>query len=53
MSITSLIRPFIVSRARRIDAFATQAKDIQLGVLHKLVSKAADTEWGNKHEYTA
>ncbi|MCR5820502.1 MAG: GH3 auxin-responsive promoter family protein [Bacteroidaceae bacterium] len=52
MSITSIIRPFLLRRARRMDAFATKAKEIQLGVLKRLISKAGRTEWGRKHGYS-
>ena len=48
MSITSIIRPFLVKRAGRLDRYATQTADIQQRVLQQLLSKAADTEYGQR-----
>ena len=48
MSITSIIRPFLVKRAGRLDRYATQTADIQQRVLQQLFSKAADTEYGQR-----
>ncbi|MDD6921584.1 MAG: GH3 auxin-responsive promoter family protein [Bacteroidales bacterium] len=48
MSITSIIRPFLVKRAGRLDRYATQTADIQQRVLLQLLSKAADTEYGQR-----
>ena len=48
MSITSIIRPFLVKRAGRLDRYATQTADIQQKVLQQLLSKAADTEYGQR-----
>ena len=48
MSITSIIRPFLVKRAGRLERYATQTADIQQRVLQQLLSKAADTEYGQR-----
>ncbi|MCI6725304.1 MAG: GH3 auxin-responsive promoter family protein [Bacteroidales bacterium] len=48
MSITSIIRPFLVKRAGRLDRYATQTADIQQRVLQQLLSKATDTEYGQR-----
>ncbi len=51
MSITSLVRPFLASRLRAIDKYATQAESIQRKVLQRLVEQAAATEWGCRYAY--
>lgn len=53
MSITSIIRPFFGGRVRAIEQFDSQAEAIQRGVLSKLISRAADTEWGNHYQYAS
>ncbi len=51
MSITKLVRPFLVGRMKAIDKYWTEAESIQRSVLARLVSQAADTQWGNEHAY--
>lgn len=51
MNLTSIIRPIFSSRLRELDCYATQAQQLQLDVLRKLLSKASDTQWGRQHCY--
>ena len=44
MSITSIIRPFFNARLKAIGRYETEAKDIQLGVLARLLADAAGTQ---------
>lgn len=53
MSLTSIIRPVFTSRRRQLDLYTTKAQEIQLAVLRKLLTKAADTEWGKNHGYSS
>lgn len=52
MNLTNIIRPVFSSRLRELDCYATQAKQLQLDVLRKLLSKASDTQWGHQHGYS-
>ncbi len=52
MSLTSIIRPAFNHRRRELDRYTTGARDLQLRVLHRLLSKAFDTEWGHEHGYS-
>lgn len=52
MSLTSIIRPVFSSRLRELDCYATQAQQLQLDALKKLLSKASDTQWGHQHGYS-
>ncbi len=40
-----------MNRQKAIDSYAVKPFEIQNGVLHSLVSRAADTQWGNEHDY--
>ena len=51
MSITSIIRPLLLPRARRVARWATQAEETQAAVLERLLARAAHTEWGLRYEY--
>lgn len=51
MSLTKLIRPYFNSRLRAIDRYATHAEEIQRGVLARLLRRAADTEYGQRHGF--
>ena len=51
MSLTSIARPFFMPRVRQIARYATETEEIQRGVLQRLVSQAARTEWGKTHGY--
>ena len=46
MSITSIIRPFFLSRVRHIERYAEHAEEIQREVLRGLLRRAQNTEWG-------
>ena len=51
MSITSIIRPLLLPRARRVARWATQAEETQAAVLERLLARAAHSEWGLRYEY--
>ena len=51
MSITSIIRPFFLRRARQIERYAEHAEVIQREVLRGLLRRAQDTEWGRLYGY--
>ena len=52
MNLTNIIRPVFSSRLRELDRYATQAQQLQLSVLKRLLSKASDTQWGHQHAYS-
>lgn len=52
MSLTKIIRPFFISRLRRLDRYATESEAVQRDVLKRLLGKAAQTEWGVAHAYS-
>ena len=51
MSITRIIRPFFNARLKASGRYETEAKDIQLGVLARLLADAAGTQWAAAHRY--
>ena len=51
MSITRLIRPIFATRLKYFEAYATQAEDIQMRVLRRLLTMARDTQWGRQHHF--
>lgn len=51
MSLTHIIRPILLQRLKKLDAYANNAQDIQMHVLQRLLQKAGNTEWGIKHNY--
>ena len=51
MSITRIIRPFFNASLKAIGRYETEAKDIQLGVLARLLADAAGTQWAAAHRY--
>ena len=53
MSLTNIIRPFFNGRLKALDKYGNQARELQLGVLHRLLGIASDTEWGHSHHYSA
>lgn len=53
MSLTSIIRPLFIPRRRQLELYATKAQELQLAVLRRLLTKAADTEWGHNHGYSS
>lgn len=52
MNLTNIIRPIFSPRLRELDCYATQAQQLQLNVLKRLLSKASDTQWGHQHGYS-
>lgn len=53
MSLTNIIRLFFNGRLKALDKYGNQARELQLGVLHRLLGIASDTEWGHSHHYAA
>lgn len=51
--ITSIVNWLNVKRAHQIDLFRKHPFEIQKETLFKLLTIAADTEWGMKHEYAS
>jgi len=51
MSITRLIRPIFAPRIKKLEAYATQAEDIQMSVLKRMLTEARDTQWGRQHHF--
>jgi hypothetical protein len=49
--ITSIVNWLNVKRAHQIDLFRKYPFDIQQETLFKLLTKAAETEWGKKYKY--
>ncbi|MGN1256891.1 MAG: GH3 auxin-responsive promoter family protein [Bacteroidaceae bacterium] len=52
MSLTGLVRPFFNPRLRQLALYSTQARELQMRVLKRLLLKASDTEWGHVHGYS-
>ena len=52
MNLTNIIRPIFSPRLRELDCYATQAQQLQLNVLKRLLIKASDTQWGHQHGYS-
>ena len=53
MNFTPLMKPVFNHRVRKIAKYATEAETIQRSVLKRLLSNAAGTEWGIKHNYSS
>lgn len=51
MNITKIIKQAFNSRLKEIDLYASQAGEIQHRVMTRLVTQAANTEWGKKYDY--
>ncbi len=51
MSITRLIRPIFAPRIKKLEAYTTQAEDIQMSVLKRMLTEARDTQWGRQHHF--
>lgn len=51
MSLTAMLRPFFMKRAGKIEKISIEAEEVQRRVLASLLSRAADTEWGNRYRY--
>ena len=52
MNETTLVKSILGGRVRKIEKYATEAEKIQREVLKRLVTTAAGTEWGVKHNYS-
>jgi len=54
MGLTRILDRFWFSpRYRKLERYADHAAEIQQKVLHRLVAKAADTEWGRKYDFAS
>ena len=54
MNITKILNKlYFAPRLKKIDRYATQAGELQLKVLKRLLKKAANTEWGKNHDYAS
>lgn len=53
MSVTSIIRPFFNPRLRQLGLYDSQAQSLQEQVLKRLLTRAANTEWGHAHGYSS
>ena len=51
MSLTRIIRPFLLNRLHTLDQYATRAEDLQRKALQQLVNRASATQWGRQHDY--
>ena len=51
MSLTRIIRPFLLNRLHTLDQYATHAEDLQRKALQQLVNRASATHWGRQHDY--
>lgn len=52
MSLTNIIRPLFLKRQHELDGYKCHAQELQTEVLHKLLNKAADTEWGKRYGFS-
>ena len=53
MNVTNILNKlYFSSRQKAIARYANEAEDIQMSVLRRLLSSAADTEWGREHGYS-
>ena len=53
MDPTKLIEKLFVPRQKAVDRYALHTDSIQEQVFHKLIKKAARTEWGKKYDYNS
>ena len=51
MALTSIIRPLFALRRRELDRYQSQAEQLQMQVLGRLLQKAKSTEWGREHDF--
>lgn len=51
MNSTKLIGAFFTPRQRRIEQYGKMAEEMQEQAFHKLINKAASTEWGSLYDY--
>ena len=54
MNVTSLLnKVYFAPRLKKIEQYATRPGDLQARVLQRLVSMAANTEWGKKYDFAS
>lgn len=51
MSKTDFMRLVLSPRLRQLDKYATQAEELQIKALRRLVRQARNTEWGHRHGF--
>lgn len=53
MNVTNILNKlYFSSRQKAIEKYTNEAEDIQMSVLRRLLSTAADTEYGREHKYS-
>ncbi len=52
MSLTSIIRPLLKHREHELEQYADKAQELQEKVLHRLIHKASNTEWGRIYKFS-
>lgn len=51
MSLTRIAKSLLTPRLHQLDTYATDAEQLQMRTLSRLVQKAKDTEWGKEHHF--
>lgn len=51
MNVTSIISMAFGNRRKQLERYATNAEEIQAGVLKRLLAAASETEWGKRYGY--
>jgi len=49
--LTSIINRLNVKRVQQINLFRESPAEVQQDTFQKLISRAAETDWGKKHDY--
>ncbi len=52
MNTTRLVSKIFNLRLKQLDLYETETAHIQNKIFHKLIKKASNTEWGEKHSYS-
>ena len=53
MSLTSIASKFFLPRQHELERYFTQPEELQKEVLHYLVSKGCNTEYGRNHLFSS
>lgn len=51
MSLTKILRPLFLRRLKALERYATNAEEVQMGVLRRLLRTAEQTEYGRAHAF--
>ncbi len=51
MSLTKILRPLFLHRLKALERYATNAEEVQMGVLRQLLRTAEQTEYGRAHAF--